>query len=222
MLLMSPSEAALGIGAKCGGSSPADDDPQMVRILRYITPRIEGALNVKSIQRKTWRDSFYVPSMPCNTAGRVELSLLLSNGFVLPSNVVITMPSGTTITGAEASACLQAELGVVKLESWTRGIVTVDYESGFEVPADPDPLPTPAPDPEDKVLLGVPDWMKGIATQLLIVWYRTSVLNPKFPKEISFGQVDSLLKRELYARVYEKYMRPRVGMIFSDRLDDGA
>jgi len=219
MLLMSPSEAALGIGAKCGGSSPADDDPQMVRILRYITPRIEGALNVKSIERKAWRDSFYVGSMPCHSTGRVELSLLLSNGFVLPSNVVITLPSGATLTGAEASACLHAELGYVTLESWTRGIVTVDYESGFEVPADPDPVPTPF-DENDKVLLGVPDWIKGIATQLLIVWYRTAVLNPKFPKEISFGQVDSLLKRELYARVYEKYMRPRVGMVFSDRLDD--
>lgn len=232
MLLMSPVEANAAIGVTCGGQAPGNDDSQLLAALRYMTPRLEGALNVLSLTRGNWVDNFYCSSMPCR-GDRNEQSLLLSNGFVLPNTVVITAPDGTTQTAAELLALedglegnVDLDHGVVVLRSWMRGRYRVAYTSGFEEPAPPDPLPVPPEpeyNPEDAVLLNVPDFIKGIVSALLVRWFRSVYVNPKFAnKNVSYAQVDAVLSKEIYARVYEKYMRPRVGITFSERIDRGV
>lgn len=227
MLLMSPDEANAAIGVTCGGQAPGADDPQLIAALRYMTPRIEGAFNVHSLTRGKWIDTFYCSGMPCR-GERNEQALLLSNGFVVDGSISITAPDGTTMTGAELLALedpytgnVDLPHGVVTLRQWSRGVYAVTYDSGFEAPTPPDPVP-PNYRPEDQVLLNVPDFIKGIVSALLVRWFRTVYVNPKFAnRNISFAQVDALLSKEIYARVYEKYMRPRVAVSFPERLDRG-
>lgn len=216
---MSPTEAALAIGAKCGGSAPSNDDAQLMRILRYLTPRVEGALNVQTISREAGEDRFYLSSMP-SSVERPMTQMLLTNGFIVPGTVVITPPLGDVISGAEADELTDHLYGTVTLESWSRGMYKVAYQSGYEVPANPDPLPAGF-DANDKVLMNVPDFIKGIVSAVLVVYYRSGTLVSRASKEISFGQVAKQLEREIYARVYEKYQRPRVGMVFSERYSNG-
>lgn len=220
MLLLSPTDAALGIGAKCGGSAPTAEDQQLLSTLRYITPRVEGALNVDSLVRHQCQDVFFLGSMQSAQIHRQRVSMLLSNAFIVPGSVSIQLASGSPITGADADALVDFKYGVVTLESWERGACVIDYESGFAYPAAPEPPPE-GYDIENSVLEDVPDWIKSIAISMLVIWYRTTVLAPRFPKDISFGQVSQAMNRELYARIYEKYMRPRVGMLFSERLTYG-
>jgi hypothetical protein len=228
MLLMSPEEASNAIGVTCGGQAPGSDDPQLIAALRYMTPRLEGALNVLSLTRGIWVDHFYCSAMPCR-GERPEQSLLLSNGFLVAGSAIITAPDGTVQTTAELLALeepyrgnVDESHGVVVLRSWQRGTYSIAYSSGFEEPPLPDPLP-PDYRPEDQVLLNVPDFIKGIVSALLVRWFRSVYVNPKFAnKNISYAQVDALLSKEIYARVYEKYMRPRVAVTFSERVERGS
>lgn len=222
MLLMTVSEAALAIGAQCGGSSPGDTDPQMLLLLRYMLPRVEAALNVESLVRGEFIDHYYLSQMPeCNGNGdRRELKLRLSNGFVVPDSISISDPDGVVSTGADLAeiAEIQHNEGVLTLLDWKRGVWSVAYTSGYE----PTEEPLDPPEgyvSEDRVLQGVPDWIKAICIQVLVLWYRSTYLQPKMSKGMSFEQVDQLMRREMLARIYEKYMRPRVGMVFSERMD---
>ena len=218
MLIMSTSEAATAIGAKCGGSSPEDGDPRLSQLLTYMLPRLEGALNVESLVRGNFVDHFFTPAMPPYSRGeRNEQAFRLSNGFVLPESVVVTDPEGIVYPYAEVPS-LNADTGVLRINSWTRGTYSVAYTSGFA----PEPIPDPLPDPynaEMRVLEGVPDWMKAIVIHLLVIWFRTAQVQPRWNKDLSFAQVDTALRRELYARIYEKYDRPRVAVTFSERMD---
>ena len=219
MLLLSPSEAALAIGVKCGGSAPADDDPQLVAILNYITPRVEDACNVYSLTRTTNTDKFIVQRMPAYNSCRwpvpqevPRLSLRLSNGFVVADSVVVTDPDGEELDLTD-SVDMEREMGMVYLDSWVRGTYTVTYDSGFEPVAGE----TPA-DADTQVMTGVPMWMKGIAISALVLWYRTVVMSPKGgTKEISHGTILNHLHREIATRVYQRYMRPRVDCLCAER-----
>lgn len=221
MLVISPSEVAAAIGASCGDSDVADLDKSVVRILRLITPRLEGALNVASLTRGAFSDYFYLSCMGTGTCEPSLSQLRLSNGFIVPGSISVYDPDNEVVlTSTDADSATDLDHGIVNLSSWRRGMYRVGYTSGFE----PDAAPTTPPDwfeDGDRVLKDIPDWMKGIAVNLMILWYRTALLAPKHTKEISYVAVDAALRRELYARVYERYMRPRVGVVFSDRMSYG-
>lgn len=218
MLIMSPTEAALAIGAKCGGSAPNSEDQGLVMILRMMLGRLEAAMNVASLVRGNYVDHFYCTSMPRGQE-RPEQTLLLSNGFVVPGSVVITSPAGTTyVEDPDVPHYLNADEGYVRLARWERGVYSVAYSAGFDVEPAPIPVP-PGYDPEDRVLKNVPDWLKAIAITFLISWYRAVMVAPRASKEISFSALEQALRREIFARVYGKYMRPRVAVTFSERMD---
>lgn len=175
-------------------------------------------MNVESLTRGTFVDYFYCTDMPCHV-GRSQQHLRLSNGFVVPDSITITAPDGTIVTAPEPIDA-NLDTGIVKLDSWSRGLYSVAYTSGFLPTDPPDPIPVDGSyDPENRVLQNVPEFLKGITIGLMIMWYRTTMLQPKVSKEISYGQVDAALRRELYARIYEKYDRPRVAVTFSERMD---
>lgn len=218
MLLVNPTTVAELIRATCGGRTPAGDDKDLYAVLRYLTPRVESALNVDSLSRGVFTDTFFLPSQ--GSSGR-PLGLRLSNGFIVPDSIQVLDASGNEVS-ADSRDLLGDDLenGVVSVASWARGRCIVKYESGFEI-AD---LPTPAPEwmtPDDRILVGVPDWMVSVITHFLVLLYRTARAAPTVNEKISYGQVDLAIRRELHARIYERYMRPRVGLIFSDRLTRG-
>ena len=220
MLLMTPSEAAMAIGAKCGGGAPEDRDPQLLLLLRYMLARMEGAMDVSSLVRGTFTDTFYLTAKPCH-GERPETQLLLSNGFIVPESITITDPDGEEITGADVEN-VNFDTGVVRLYDWSRGIWKITYDSGFE----PEETPDPEPDgwnAEEAVLQDGPDWMRAICVEFLVVWYRSAFANPKAPSVgksagTLYQQVDQLMRREMYARVHSKYMRPRATVMFSEQL----
>lgn len=64
--------------------------------------------------------------------------------------------------------------------------------------------------------IDVPRWMKDVATIYLVSWFRRVYVTPKIPKGVSIAGLLAGLDRELMARVYEKYQRPRANMVWAD------
>lgn len=214
MLLMSPGEASLSIGAACAGSCPEQEDPGLVQILALLTPKVEASLNVGTLTRGDFTDIFDLPRMPAYVEyERRSISLRLTNGFLTadPTDLVITDYAGrelddTTYPGIEIR--VRRDLGTIELDKWIYGKYTVEYVAGFE-PEDP---PSPAPagyNADRRVLQGIPDWMKAIVVQYLTQWYRTTVITPKLPKDASLEFVANMIYRSIQASVYGVYQRPR-------------
>lgn len=213
MLLMSASEAATAIGAKCGAGSITSDDPVLLQVLGYITTRIEAALDVKSLERGWHVDKFDLLEMPPRSYGSgPKVQLRLSNGFLAPDSLVLLDPKGEEVEFS-AQEGVGNDYGIVTLRSWVAGTYEASYVSGFE----PEALPTSPPvgyDPDSRVLQNVPAWMKGIVANYLVLWFKTVQMQPKVSKELSYTGILNGLRREVHAWVYGKYMRPRAGCVF--------
>jgi hypothetical protein len=219
MLLIDPTEAALAIGAKCNGQQPADNE-QLILVLNYITPRVEDALNVATLVRGDFVDSFYLTGMNARSE-RPIARLRLSNGFLTEeSDIAITDLDGEPID-AETIELYDLEHGVIELNSWEKGRYSVAYKSGF-LPEEEPTTPPEGYDPNHRLLTEVPDWIKGLVITLLVQWFRSTMLAPKFPQNVNLEALDRMLRKEIYLRVYGRYMRPRVNCFFSERLSNGA
>ncbi len=242
MLLMTPSAAAVAIGAGCGGNVPSNTDAALLTILGLITPKVEAAIGVASLTLAQKTDRFRVdseglyhrfyeghysgspPEFHAGTydydEGRArrnkELTLRLSNGFVVENTVVITDPKGVVVDSVSYPGIdiyIDQELGVITLDQWRQGTYYVTYMAGFE-PASV-PFPTPVDfDQETLVLQNVPDWMRLIVVNYLVQWYRTTQVSIKHPVGIRFDAVSSALDRAVVTAVHGKYYRPRMGVVF--------
>lgn len=220
MLLLKPNDAATAIGAKCGGSAPSVDDPQLIAILDFITARIEGSIGVDSLTLKENHETFDLDSLESNQRYSPALPkkrIRLCNGFLIRSSLDLTDPNGNLLL-EEVGYDTDYAYGVITLRSWVAGRYTIKYQSGFE------PIcPIPPTDNEEAlsrlVLADVPVWMKSLATTCLVLWYRFTFLQPKISKELARGAdtLDSALRREITTGTYTTYMRPRVNCVFTDK-----
>lgn len=217
MLLIDPAKAALAIGAKCNGQSPASDNAQLVLILKYMTPRIEDAMNIASIVRGSFVDSFYLPLMNPR-ADRPIARLRLSNGLLLAGGTVTIQDE---LGNAVVPARIDENYGIIEIESWDKGVHTVAYTSGLEVPPDPTTPPTDY-DPETKVLIGVPVWIEALVIDCLVAWFRATPFVPKLPQNLNLGALDAMLRKEIYLRLYGRYDRPRVNCFFPESMSRAA
>ena len=213
MLLMSASEAASVIGAKCGSGAVTSDDPVLLSVLDFITSRVEEALNVQSLVRGAHTDKFVLPAMSvAQQLARTNRMLRLSNGFLAQDSLTLLDPNGEVVEFDDRGGVEHA-YGIVNLPRWIEGVYTAEYVSGFE----PEEIPASPPtgyDPDKRVLQNVPAWMKGIVANYLVLWFKTTQLQPKVSKDLSYTGVLNGLRREVYAWVYGKYQRPRVGCVF--------
>lgn len=219
MLLIDPTEASTAIGVKCNGQQPGADNAQLILVLNYITPRVEDALNVASLIRGAFVDSFYLTGMNARSE-RPIARLRLSQGFLTTDAITITDMDGLEID-PEAIELTDLEHGVIELNTWEKGRLSVAYTSGFE----PTAMPVPVPEgfeADRRVLQNVPDWIKGLVITLLVNWFRTTLVSPKLPQNVNLEALDRMLRKEIYLRVYGRYMRPRVNCFFSERLSNGA
>jgi hypothetical protein len=214
MRLISNAEAALPIGAKANGVLPSAEDALLAGVISGLLPKIEESLNVKSLVRTSWEDSFRLPLF-CRRTGKF-LRLRLSNGFLDPDTpVILTDPDGAETT-IDADHRFD-EYGYVDIESSVAGLHRVYYDAGFA------PTPYEAPDPlpdgyvvpleaTDPLLTGVPEWIKAMVKAYLIKWYRIEVLAPKLPGK-GEGRTAQMLadaiRQEIQARCYSRYMRQR-------------
>lgn len=216
MLLMSLTEAARAIGAKCGGAQVSEDDQELAQVLAYITPRVEAALNVSSLTRGYYRDRFVLPAMPTIKSSNglpAEAKLRLSNGFLQPESLTLYGPDGEAIN--EKYLDIDFNYGVVNVSNWEYGVQFAEYISGFEVP-EPPASPPDGYDPNMRVLVGVPDAIKGIVAHLVVLWYRIGRMNPKAPKDVSYTSIMNNLGHELRTRIYGYYQRPRANHYFGE------
>jgi hypothetical protein len=225
MLLISPSEAALAIGAKCGGSSPTDSDPSLLAILNYITPRMEDSLNVASLPRRENRDIFEMLRKPEHRCQYpvdiygIQTVIRLTNGFLVPDTYTLVDPLGNEVDMADTDIVdVDREQGLLRLMDWRKGYYSFTYTAGFEPAGDPPEEETPL-DADTRVLANIPVWMKAIVIDCLVLWYRTVMLKPTADKDLSYSGMIKELHREIAARVYMRYMRPRNNVIWAEARD---
>lgn len=227
MLLLSPTEAASAIGARCGSSAPSAEDTALLSILGFVTVRVEDALNVYSLTLEECYDIFRVKAMPALNSRRKadpdpRITLRLSNGFVIVGSVELTDPSGAVLD-LDTAADIDYEHGLIHLSDWSRGVYKATYQSGFEPEAEPIPVPV-GYDEDSRLLLLVPDWIKAIAIGALVLWYRTMYLNPKggTAKDLAHRSISDAISREIGSRIHGRYLRPRMDVEFAERREYGT
>ena len=218
MLLISPTDAALAIGAKCGGSAPSADEPALLSILNYITARVEAAMGVRSLTFESCLDRVRLQGMPTafSTILPQRCYILLTNGFVVPDCLVLTDPNGTVVDNATLD--VDNEMGVITLLDWIAGAYQIEYQSGFEPSPEPAPLPA-GYDPDLRVLQDTPTWMRAIPIAMLIQWYRVTLLQPRVNKDLarSYADMQSAINRDIHRCIYTRYQRPRYDCNFAER-----
>ncbi len=218
MLIMDVATLTAAVNAKCGGNVPDTNDEQLTTILNLILPRIEDAMNVQSLVRGNFTDHFLLPRRASRNNPDERLQLRLTNGFLVENTISVLGESGTPITSDMFYS--DDDMGIVFLKDWNRGYFTVSYSSGFEPSALPDNPPENY-DPNTRVLQNVPDWIQGIAVDFVVQWLRVQRLSPKVPQNVAYSALENAIRRDVYARVYERYMRPRMGVIWSERMTNG-
>lgn len=177
-------------------------------------------MNVETLVRGTFTDKFYLTSngqrSPCD---RPLARLRLTNGQIVENSVVVVDSNGDTVS-TDAIEDIDYKYGIVVLNTFSRGAYRVNYDSGFE----PEPIPDDPPEnynPEYRVLQNVPDWIKGIAVDLFIQWTRSQRLALNLPKNVSYRPLVEVLSKDLYTRIYSRYMRPRVGVFWTEEYRHG-
>lgn len=216
MRIISLDEVGNLTGIACKGG----ESQSLAMVLDMILPRVEDVMNVASLARGKFVDTFVLPRFDPQQS---PLQLRLSNGYVVKDTIKVFNPAGED-TFADLETYLDLELGTVGLLSWTGGAIRLEYESGFapipETMDDPNNPGTQIPKPVNELVLGgVPDWIKAIATGFVVEWYRTFQIQPKFKPEVSYAQVEAALRRHIYARVYSRYMRPRAAVVWSSQME---
>lgn len=215
MLLISPKRAAIALGSSCARSDGSGEE-QLLEMLRSITPRAEAALNVDSLTRGAFIDTFQIRSP---TRARYR-SFRLANGFLTTAPITlvgITDGYGDTVS---APSMVDHLNGVVMVDASCifSEFVQIAYSSGFEVPVRDASIEVDNPvhvEPDYRVLSGVPDALAGIVLTMLTNAYRNSLLIPRAPKEYGFlPTLNEAMRKELAARIYCWYMRPRDGTMF--------
>lgn len=222
MLLISPQEAALAIGAKCGGSL-ASEDSELQEILNLLTVAVEEALNVDTLTAGQFTERFEVGDMPPYNsyfrAASPKITFRLRNAFLACGTVEVEDPDGCVITeGYEpvTKVFVDEYYGTVSFRNWVRGTYLVTYQAGFEPEPEPDPKPE-GYDPDKRVLRCIPDFVKPIVLNYLIQWYRTTRLQPRVTKDVSYASVHYAVRAAVYAAVYGKYQRPRTDCVWGER-----
>lgn len=217
MLLMSPADAAIAIGVKCGGSSPSADDPQLLFILGFLTSRIENSLETDSLTRRENVDRFELRDMPLSIPTDCERSITLrtTSAFMVAGSISISDSNGEEVPASDIID-IDHQYGMVKLRNWLRGGYYVSYLAGFEPTEEPADPPI-GYDPEQRILVGVPDWIKSIVVAVLVLWFRTSYKAVTSIKGVGYGASQDALIREIATRVYGRWLRERHAVIFGAR-----
>lgn len=181
-------QAGVSAGSKitdseCCAPAPGDFN----EVLSTIGTRVEEALGVETLRRVECQDTFVIHGYSNDPR-----LLRLANAFLTSELPVFVDAEGEVV---EIQAEVDRKYGIVRVVLQP-GKYTVRYTSGFLA------------DDNTKTYKDVPDWMKSIALAVYFLW-RRSMNRGVAPKDISHkGLLDGMV-RELNARIYNRYDRPR-------------
>ena len=193
MYILTAEDITKGVSAmSAGGDCCTPGSDQFNGIQREIRTRVEGCLEVQALARLENRDTFEVFG-----AFQQRVKLRLGNAFLTNDPVRFVDEAGEDLEIAITQVDRLYGIVIVTLDP---GTYRVAYKSGFTVDG-------------YNVFVQVPDWMKSIALATLLNWQRAMGL--KVSKEVSHSALSHSLLRELHARVYERYMRPRAEVTYS-------
>lgn len=197
MYILTAAEIASGRAPQLGGGTECCEPEQSAfnGLQTTMRTRVEEALGIETLDRVDCRDSFDLVGL--DTQPR---SLRLANAFLTTATPVIKDAAGEVV--ADLSLTVDRKYGMVYV-ALPGGKYTVEYTSGFEV------------DEGTKVYKSLPDWVKSIALNVMQLWRRSMNLGAS-PKDISHAALLAGMVRELNARIYNRYDRPRMGVQFYD------
>jgi hypothetical protein len=122
--------------------------------------------------------------------------LRLANAFLTSEAPVFLDSAGEVLEITPSLVDRKYGVITVTLEP---GTYTVTYTSGFTA--------------EEDIYVDVPDWMKSIALSVMFLWLRSMGLAAA-SKTASHHDLNMSIVRELRARIYERYDRPRANHEF--------
>lgn len=197
MYILTAAEIAAGRASKLGDDSTCCEPEQSAfnGLQTTMRTRVEEALGIETLDRVDCRDSFNLPGLVTQTH-----SMRLANAFLTPATPVIKDADGEVVT--DLTLTVDRKYGIVTVDL-PGGKYTVEYTSGFEV------------DAGTKVYKALPESMKSIALNVMILWRRSMNLGAS-PKDISHAALTAGMIRELNARIYNWYDRPRYDKVFHD------
>lgn len=178
-------------GACC--SSPSG--PAYATLQSAARTRIEEAMNIEHLLRGVWVDHFHIPRASANRA----VVLRLSNAFIDNRQSVVIGVSGED----EPVEPLRVDtrLGLV-YASLPAGAASVKYTSGF-----------PLESTDTLKFAHTPEWMQTIALAAIRQWVLATASGAQ-PKDVSLGGLTAAIKHEIATRVYNRYDRPRAGVLW--------
>lgn len=179
-------------GLKASGACGTEPQESFNSIQNLMRTRVEEALEIMTLSRLEFRDTFQVTGNYT-----IARNLRLANAFLTADAVVIKDADGVVV---EVTALVDRYNGVVTAPLYA-GQYTVTYISGFTA------------EEGTNVFIGVPEWMKSIALSTMFLWLR-AMFRTGGSKDTSHSALTQGMIRELHARVYARYMRPRNGHDF--------
>lgn len=181
-----------GSGGRACGVPPQGQFNTMQDAIRS---RVESALEIATLSRMECQDTFEL-------TGRYteRRRLRLTNGFVHTIQFVQADGEPYHPDTAPVAQYVDRAKGIIDVDLGA-GKFIVRYTSGFLA------------DAGTKVYKDLPDWVQSIALNTMFLWLR-SMNRGTAIKDISQTALTTGMIRELHARVYSRYQRPRVDCAF--------
>jgi hypothetical protein len=173
-----------GSSSSCGAGTP----DQYEDLQRTIRTRVEEALGVETLNRVECRDTFQITGSDTR-----ECLLRTANAFLTLDTPVFLDSEGEVLE--ITPSLVDRKYGVITV-TLDPGTYTVEYTSGFEA------------EPGSNVYKFLPDWMKSIALTIAFLW-RRSMNVAAADKTSSHYDLNTSIVRELNARIFNRYDRPR-------------
>ena len=168
----------------CGAGTP----DRFEDLQRTIRTRVEEALGIETLDRVDCRDTFQITGCAAQ-----ECLLRTANAFLTLDTPVFLDSAGEVLE--ITPSLVDRKYGVITV-TLDPGTYTVTYTSGFEA------------DPGSNVYKALPDWVKSIALTTVFMWRRSTNLAAT-DRNSSHQDLNASIVRELNARIFSRYDRPR-------------
>lgn len=202
-LILSKEEVAAALDASTSRCStgPGDSLDSLTMAIAMGLTRLEQVLEIGTLARRNHHEYFDIyDSSLVSSMGEVEIRTV--NAFISKDvDVEVFNQYGKKVNVTH----IDYTYGIVRCSQLQRGRYTIKYTAGFDF------------DPTTLVLKDVPQALKVIAIDCILVWRRLGVLQPTAGKGVSYTMLVRAAIRELFTLGKGTYDRPRTqALIWSD------
>lgn len=188
MYILTNTELTKGTSSGSSNACGAGTPDQFEDLQRTIRTRVEEALGIETLDRVDCRDTFQITG-----CGPQVCLLRTANAFLTLDTPVFLDSAGEVLE--ITPSLVDRKYGVITV-TLDPGTYTMTYTSGFLA------------DAGSKVYNGLPDWVKSIALSTVLLWRRSMNLAAA-DKTSSHFDLNASIVRELNARIFNRYDRPR-------------